>query len=247
MSRTRPAAAAAALLTLLALTATAQARPKIPPLPVLHTYEVRISMQMQSDFAFQHDPTGCNGNKPMGYDGKGQEVMTMSSPKPVIVSAIYAKGMDPSVMRKDLKPAFEVTGQSKRTGSMTQVVCDTNPPSDIEPCLGDFPVHDALQLTFYKGKFRIDTQTVQDTHSLIPGCGNSTFDWDGATSRTGYVLTHVAEGAAPAKKFKTGSFSLRAHDRETCATGDFGAPSSTCVTNWDYKVNFRLVKKRRHH
>src|SRR4051794_15671017 len=189
MSRTS-LAACAALMTL-AAAGTAQAATR-PSLPVLRTYEVRIALQMQSDFSFQHDPVGCNGRLPEGYDGKGQEIMSMRSPRPVLVQTIYSKGYDPIVSRRDLKPAFEVSGTSKRTGGMTQVVCDTNPPSKIEPCLGEFPVHDMLQLTFYKGRFHIDTQTVQDTHSLITGCGNDSFDWDGATARTGYVLTHVA-------------------------------------------------------
>jgi hypothetical protein len=246
MSRTRLAAACAALLTLSAAATSEAKLPKRQPLPVLSTYELRISMQMQSDFSFQNDPTGCNGDKPMGYDGKGQEIMTMSSPKPVLVQTFYAKGVDPTVMRKDLKAAFPIAGISTRTGGMTQVVCDTNPPSEIEPCLGKFPVHDEMELRFYKGRFQISTNTVQDTHSLIPGCGNSTFDWDGATARTGYVLTHTAEGPAPAKKFKTGSFSLRAHDLEHCVATDFGAPTGSCATTWDYKVNFRRVKKQKH-
>ena len=245
MSRTR-LAACAALMTLAAAGTAQAAKPKLPPMPVLRTYEVRISMQMQSDFSFQNDPTGCNGRLPEGYDGKGQELMAMSSPKPVLVQTIYQKGIDPSVMRKDLKPAFSVAGQSKRTGGMTQVVCDSNPPSRIEPCLGAFPVHDELELRFYKGRFQIDTNTVQDTHSLIAGCGNDSFDWDGATARTGDVLTHVAEGPAPATKFKTGSFSLRAHDVEHCVPTDFGAATGSCTTTWDYKVNFRRVKKHKH-
>jgi hypothetical protein len=244
MSRTR-LAACAALMTL-AAAGTAQAKPKLPPLPVLHTYEVRISMQMQSDFSFQNDPVGCNGRLPMGYDGKGQEIMTMSSPKPVLVQTIYQKGIDPSVMRKDLKPGFPISGVSKRSGGMTQVVCDSNPPSKIEPCLGDFPVHDEMELRFYKGRFQISTRTVQMTHDLITGCGNDSFDWDGATARTGAVLTQVGEGPAPATKFKTGSFSLRGHHVDHCVPTDFGAATGSCTTTWDYKVNFRLVKKRKH-
>jgi hypothetical protein len=246
MSRTRLAAACAALLTL-AVAASAHARPKLPPMPILHTYEVRISLQMQSDFAFQNDPVGCNGRLPQGYDGRGQEIMQMRSPKPVLVQTFYAKGSDPGVMRKDLKAAYPITGTSRRTGSMTLVVCDSHPPSKIEPCLGTFPVHDEMELSFYKGRFTISTNTVQDTHSLIAGCGNESFDWDGATARTGFVLTHVAQGPAPATKFKTNAFSLHAHDVEHCVATDFGAASGSCTTAWDYKVNFRLVKKRRHH
>ena len=245
--RTRSSAALAALLTLSLTAAGAQARPKLPPLPILHNYEVRISLTMESNFAFQNNPTGCDGRLPEGYDGQGQEIMQMSSPKPVLVQAIYAKGSDPGVMRKDLKPSYPVVGTSRRNGSMTQVVCEAHPPSNIEPCLGSFPVHDELQLSFYKGRFTIDTQTVQLTHGLIGGCGNESFDWDGATARTGAVLTHVAQGPAPATKFKTNAFSLRAHDVEHCTPTDFGAATSTCTTTWDYKVNFRLVKKRRHH
>jgi hypothetical protein len=248
MSRTR-LAACAALMTLAAAGTAQAAKPKLPSLPVMRTYEVRISLQMQSDFSFQNDPVGCNGRLPEGYDGKGQEIMTMSSPKPVQVQTVYSKGYDPTVMRKDLKPAFSIAGTSTRTGGMTQVVCDSNPPSNIEPCLGRFPVHDEMELRFYKGppaRFQISTNTVQDTHSLIAGCGNSSFDWDGATARTGYVLTHVAEGPAPAKKFKTGSFSLRAHDVEHCVPTDFGAATGSCATTWDYKVNFRRVKKHKH-
>src|SRR5215212_4070238 len=155
MSRTR-LAACAALMTL-AAAGTAQAAK--PSLPVMRTYEVRISMQMQSDFSFQNDPVGCNGRLPEGYDGKGQEIMAMSSPKPVMVQTVYAKGSDPTVMRKDLKPAFSIAGTSTRTGGMTQVVCDTNPPSKIEPCLGKFPVHDEMELRFYKSRFQISTNT----------------------------------------------------------------------------------------
>ena len=245
MSRTR-LAACAALMTLAAAGTAQAAKPKLPPMPVLRTYEVRISVQMQSDFSFQNDPVGCNGRLPMGYDGKGEELMSMSSPRPVLVQTIYQKGIDPSVMRKDFKPAFSIAGTSTRTGGMTQVVCDTNPPSNIEPCLGKLPVHDEMELRFYKGRFQISTNTVQDTHSLIAGCGNSSFDWDGATARTGYVLSHVAEGPAPATKFKTGSFSLRAHDVEHCVPTDFGAATGSCTTTWDYKVNFRRVKKHKH-
>src|SRR5690349_16507810 len=71
MSRTR-LAACAAFMTLAAAGTAQAAKPKLPALPVLRTYEVRISMQMQSDFSFQSDPVGCNGRLPMGYDGKGQ-------------------------------------------------------------------------------------------------------------------------------------------------------------------------------
>jgi hypothetical protein len=77
-SRTRSAAAPAALLTLTATATAAQAR--------------RISMTMHSNFAFQNDPVGCNGRLPSGYDGQGEEIMQMSSPKPVLVQSIYAKG-----------------------------------------------------------------------------------------------------------------------------------------------------------
>src|SRR3954453_5931547 len=48
---------------------------------------------------------------------------------------------------------------------------------------------------------------------------------------------------APAKKFKTGAFSLRAHDVEHCVPTDFGAASGSCTTTWAYKVNFRRVTK----
>jgi hypothetical protein len=245
MSRTAIAAACAALTTLTAAAGTAQAA-KLPPLPVLRTYEVRISMQMESNFSFQSDPAGCNGRLPEGYDGKGHEIMQMHSPKPVLVQTIYQRGIDPSVMRKDLKPSFAITGTSRRDGAMTQVVCDTSPPSKIEPCLGSFPVHDELELRFYRGRFQIATQTVQDTHSLISGCGNESFDWDGATARTGYVLTQTGEGPAPAKRFKTGSFSLRSHGVDHCVPTDFGAATGSCSTTWDYKVNFRRVAERRH-
>jgi hypothetical protein len=245
--RTRSSAALAALLTLLAVAAAAQARPKIPPPPVMHTYEVRIAMSMESNFAFQNDPVGCNGRLPEGYDGQGREIMQMSSPRPVLVQTVYSKGYDPTVMRKDLKPSYSITGTSKRTGSMTQVVCEDHPPSNFEPCLGSFPVHDEMELSFYKGRFTISTNTVQDTHALIAGCGNSSFDWDGATARTGYVLTQTAQGPAPASKFKSNSFSLRAHTLDHCVPTDFGAASGSCTTTWDYKVNFRLVKQRKHH
>jgi hypothetical protein len=212
-------------------------------LPSLRTYELRISMQMKSDFSFNHDPVGCNGNKPMGYDGEGHEIMDMKSPKPVLVQVFTAPGVDPSVSRKDLKPSYAISGLSKRTGQMTWAVCDTSPPSKIEPCLGQFPVHDEMELRFYKQRFQISTNTVQDTHSLIGGCGNDSFDWDGATARTGYVLTQTGEGPAPRSKFKTkGSFTLHGTHRDTCVVADFGA-SGACATTWSYKVNFRRVKK----
>ena len=78
MSRTR-LAACAALMTLAAAGSAQAAKPKLPPMPALRTYEERIGMQMQSDFSFQNDPVGCNGRVRMGYDGKGQELMAMSS------------------------------------------------------------------------------------------------------------------------------------------------------------------------
>ena len=53
---------------------------------------------------------------------------------------------------------------------------------------------------------------------------------------------HVAEGPAPLKKFRTGSFSLRAFDREKCVPTDFGANTGSCETTWSYKVNFRKHK-----
>jgi hypothetical protein len=237
MSRTRLAAACAALTTL-AAAGTAQAA----GIPGLRTYEVRISMQMKSDFRFSHDPVGCNGNKPMGYDGEGHEIMEMTSPRPVRVQVFAPPTGDPSVMRKDLKSSYSVAGLSKRTGQMTQVVCDTSPPSKIEPCLGQFPVHDELELRFYKQKFQISTNTVQDTHSLITGCGNDSFNWDGAVARTGYVLTQVGEGPAARSKWKTkGSFSFYGTHRDNCVVADFGA-DGTCATAWSYKVNFRRLK-----
>lgn len=244
-NRTRSSAALAALLTLLSVAATAQARPKLPALPIMHKYEVRISLNMQSDFSFQHDPTGCNGRLPEGYDGQGQEIMQMSSHKPALVQAIYTKGYDPGVSRIDLKSFYEVSGTSRRTGSMTEVVCEDHPDVKLGACLGSFPVHDQLELAFYKGRFTISTQSVQMTHDLITGCEDANFDWDGATARTGAVLTHVAQGPAPAKRFKTKSFSLRAHDVEHCTPTDFGAATGSCTTTWDYKVNFRLVKKHK--
>ena len=52
---------------------------------VMRTYDVKIDLTMESNFSFQADPAGCTG-KGEGYAGAGQEIIKMSSPKPVRVT-----------------------------------------------------------------------------------------------------------------------------------------------------------------
>jgi hypothetical protein len=218
---------------------------KTPRLPVLRNYEVRISLAMTSNFSLQPDPRGCNDEKPMGWSGSGQEILEMRSPRPVRVQMMLAGGQA-SLSRADGKFGFEFTGDTRRSGQMTQILCGQSADSGIDACTGRFPLSATLDMNVVRGKVYVSHQQGPDTREAIPSCDDKRFDWDGAVARTGTVLLQPAQGAAPISKLKTkGSFTLTATHHDECDLEYLGP--GTCATDWTYRVNFRRVaaKKRR--
>ena len=236
-----------ALLALAALpTATASAAKPPKMSDILRTYDVKIDLTMESNFAFQADPTGCYG-KSEGYAGAGQEIIKMSSPKPVRVTLyVPPKGEkgEPYVARKDLKSGFALEGTSKRSGQMASIVCGESTDTQLSNCAGETRVHDTVDITFYNGTWLLGSG-MADTDDQMPGCRQAQFDWDGAVARTGYILLQSARGPAARSKLKTkGSFSLQAVEKDQCAVADFG--TGTCGTTWTYTAHFKRVAKARH-
>jgi hypothetical protein len=235
--------ASCGLLTAAAAPASAANPPRMSDL--VRDYDLRLSVSMKSNFAFQPDPVGCNGRKPAGYAGAGEEILQMSSPKPVRVQLMTVPGADPSVSRKDLKPGFELVGESRRSGEMTHVICDESRSGQTEGCTGKFPMRQNAQMSFYRGKWRISTQSGPTTRDAIPSCSENTdanFDWDGAVARTGIVMLESAEGPASRSKLKSRSFTLEARMVDECDVDYFGLGS--CKTEWVYRANFRKVKTK---
>ena len=228
--------AAAALA--LAGPATAQSLP-------LRNYDLRLSVAMKSSFAFQPDPVGCAGTKPLGTSGSGEEVLEMRSPRPVRVQLYRPPDTVPSVRRKDFKPGFELAGETRRSGAFSRVACDESEAGYAAGCVGRFPVRQDVQLSFYGGKWQIATQSGPTTRELIPSCSDAGFDWDGAVSRTGIGLLEAAEGPAPGSRLKAKSFTLVARHVEGCDAPYLGI--GTCNTEWTYKASFRKVKPKRKH
>jgi hypothetical protein len=237
--------AACGLMTTSAAPASAANPPRMSDL--VRDMDVRLSVSMKSNFSFQPDPTGCLGRKPEGYAGAGEEILQMSSPKPVRVQLVTAPGADPGVSRKDLKSGFEIAGTSRRSGDMTHYICDDVHSNQTAGCTGSFPVDQKVELSFYRGKWRIGTQSGPTTRDAIPSCGeknaDAIFDWDGAVARTGVVMLQSAEGPAPVSKLKSKAFTLQARLVESCDADYFGL--GTCKTEWLYKANFRKVRTKR--
>ena len=235
-----------ALLSLVALpAATATAKPfKLSD--VMRTYDVKIGLTMESNFAFQADPTGCMG-KGEGYAGAGKEIIKMSSPKPVRVTLyVPPKGDkgEPYVSRKDLKSGFALTGTSKRSGQMTSIVCGESTDTQLSNCAGESQINDKVDITFFKGTWLLGSG-LANTDDQMPGCRKAQFDWDGAVARTGYMLLQSARGKAARSKLKTkGSFSLTAVEKDECDVQYFG--TGTCGTTWSYTVHFKRVAKAKH-
>jgi hypothetical protein len=237
------------LVAALAVAAPASAAkpPKLSDL--MRNYDLSLSLQMKSDFAFAPDPTGCNGQKAMGWAGAGQEVLEMHSTKPVRVTLYTPPDTDPSISRKDLKGEFAMTGTSRRSGQMTDVICGENHPSGIEACTGEFRFDQAVAISFYNGTWLIGGNSGPTTREAIKPCDDDRFDWDGAVARTGIVMLQSARGKAARSKMKTkGSFSLTATQKDQCDVQYFGTGS--CATTWTYKATFKRVAKKakkKHH
>jgi hypothetical protein len=214
---------------------------------LMRDYDLRLSVSMKSNFAFQPDPVGCNGRKPAGYAGAGEEILQMKSPKPVRVTLITAPGADPSVSRKDLKAGFELVGESRRSGEMTHVICDDSHANQTAGCTGRFRMDQKMEMNFFRGKWRIGTHSGPTTRDAIPSCGeknsDAVFDWDGAVARTGVVMLESAQGPAPLSKLKSRAFTLEARHAEGCDVSYFGL--GTCKTEWVYRANFRKAKTKR--
>jgi hypothetical protein len=237
--------AACGLLT--AAAAAPASAAKVPRMSdLMRDYDLRLSVSMKSNSSFQPDPVGCNGRKPAGYAGAAEEILTMSSPKPVRVTLVTAPGAEPAVTRKDLKPGFELAGESRRSGEMTHVICDESHANQTAGCVGKFPLRQKAEITFFRGKWRFGTHSGPSTREAIPTCSETSgavFDWDGAVARTGTTLLETAQGPAPRSKLKSRSFTLEARLVEGCDVAYFGLGS--CKTEWTFRANFRQVKKKR--
>jgi hypothetical protein len=212
---------------------------------LVREYDLRISVSMKSKFAFQPDPVGCNGRLPSGYAGSGEEIVQMTSPKPVRVTMVDAPGADVVVNRKDMKAGFELAGESRRSGDMTFVTCNQSKPGQAAPCVGTFPLSQKVEMGFFDGRWRIKSQSGPTTRQAVPSCDedSTVFDWDGAVARTGITLLEPATGAAARSRLKARSFTLEARLTESCDVPFFG--TGTCGTEWVYRANFRKAKSKR--
>jgi hypothetical protein len=233
-----------AAVALLTLGGTAAVPADAAPLSPVRDYDLKLSVSMKSDFSFNVDPTGCNGRKPNGWIGSGQEILEAGSPKPVRVTLMAFKGSDMVLNRKDRKAGYEIVGTTRRTGSMRQQVCDDMLDAKIERCLGEHRIDTKVDPMFmHNDKFQISDTMNQDTRDVIPACGDDAFGWDSAVSRTGVVLLDT--GQAPGRKARKtkGSFTLTSTSKDTCDVAYFG--TGTCGTEWTWKAKFTPVKKRK--
>jgi hypothetical protein len=232
-----------AVLGVCAVTATqAQAAKKPPKLSdLMADYDLRISVQMKSSFAFQPKPNDCAGKYPMGWSGAGEEILEMRSPKPVRVTVFRAPGEVPGVGRKDLKAGFDLTGETRRSGQMTNVVCQDSIPNKTDGCTGKFPLTQKVQIQFQRDRWSIGTQSGPSTREAIPSCTDQNFDWDGAVARAGTTLLNGVVAPLDPRKLRSSSFTLEAREVADCGAEYFGI--GTCKTEWVYKANFRQVKK----
>ena len=212
----------------------------------IRDYDVRLTVQMKSNFAFSTKTEECGGPKEEGYSGKGEEIMNLSSPKPVRVT-LMPNRVQSGFMRKDLKSDLELTGTTKRSGSMTWTVCGKPMQTQFNDCLGEHRVNTAVNFQFLTGnRWVLGDSLKQSTRDVVKACDDGVgFDWDGAVSRAGTTLISSHIGKAPwSKVAKTkGPFSLTASGRDECDADYFG--QGTCVTEWSYKANFTPVKKKR--
>jgi hypothetical protein len=212
----------------------------------IRTYDLRLSIQMKSNFSFATKTIECGGPKQDGYSGAGEEIMKLSSPKPVRVT-LMANRTQSGLMRKDLKPDLEVTGTTKRSGSMSWTVCGKPVATQFNDCLGEHRVDSAVNFQFLTGnRWVLGDSLKQSTREVVKACDDGVgFDWDGAVSRAGTTLISSHIGKAPwSKVAKTkGPFSLTASGRDECDADYFGV--GTCVTEWSYKATFTPVKKKR--
>ena len=214
--------------------------------PGFRDYDVKLSVSMTSTFSFDVDPTGCNGIKPSGYIGSGQEILEASSPRPVRVTIYAFPGQDVGMSPKRWSGGFPLEGVTKRTGSMRFHVCDADPPIRFDACTGRHRFSTKVNFAFGAGNtFSVSDTMNQTTRNVVPPCDDSAFDWDGAVARTGVVLLDDATGSAEkARKTKSG-FTLRAGSTETCDVQYFG--TGTCGTTWRWTAKFTPVtgKKKR--
>jgi hypothetical protein len=230
-------AATAALLTL-AGTADAASMPSV------RDYDLRLSVSMKSNFSFNVKPTGCNGTKPSGWVGSGQELLEASSPKPVRVSVLAFKGSEIVMNRKDLKNEYELQGTSRRTGSMQSVICGETSDAKMGPCTGTKAFTTAASLLVGpQEKWTVSDTVKKMSDDLIPGCDDEQFDWDGASARTGRVFLDSARGSVAKLRKGKGTVTLTASTTEQCDLDYFGPGS--CSTTWNYKLRLTPVKAAR--
>lgn len=216
-------------------------------LPVVRDYDLRLEVHMKSAFAFQPVTVDCGGPKLEGYSGRGEELLDLTSPKPVRVQLIASPGAQPGVMRKDLKPNFEMRGETRRSGGMTWQVCGKETPTQFNDCLGKHPIDTSVSLQFLtRSRWLVSDSLDQSTRDVVKACDDGVgFDWDGAVSRAGTTLLTSHFGNAPASKMRKtkGPFTITASGRDTCDASSFG--TGTCVTEWSYKARFTPVTKKR--
>jgi hypothetical protein len=236
--------AAAALAV--ALTPAASAEARSAGQLIMADYDLRLSVSMQSDFSFQPVVTDCGPVAyPEGYSAKGQEILTMRSPKPVRVQLLSSPGSTSIAPKRSLRYTYPLVGETRRTGQATSFYCGDTRPTMIDRCVGRFPLKLDAEISFLGNgtKVLMSGQPSPSTRDQIPACGDDIlFDWDSAVARTGTVLLEPGKGSAPRSKLKAKSFTLTGTARDNCAVGDFGQGS--CATSWTWKANLRKVKRR---
>jgi hypothetical protein len=214
---------------------------------VMRDYDLRLSVQMKSNFSFQTVTEDCGGPKQRGYAGAGEEILELRSPKPVRVTLTASPGAVPGVSRKDLKADFPMVGETRRSGSMQGFSCGKQLPNRFADCTGRHRIDTSVGLQFLtRNRWLVSDSLDQSTREVVKACDDGAgFDWDGAVARTGTVLLQSHFGNAPDSKIRKtkGSFSLTAAGRDTCDVDYFGA--GTCVTDWSYKATFTPVKKKK--
>lgn len=230
--------AVAALVSIGASTADAAS------VPGLRDYDLRLSVQMTSNFAFAVKPTGCNGVKPSGWTGSGQEILEARSPKPVRVTIGAFPGEEIVMNRKDGRTAFDLQGTSKRTGSMQRVICGETSDANIAPCTGTKAFATTAELLVGpQEKWAVSDTLKQMSDDVVAGCDDQAFDWDGASGRTGRVFLDSARGSVAKLREAKGTVTLTASEKGACDLDYFGPGS--CATTWSYKLTLTPVKAKR--
>lgn len=212
----------------------------------MRDFDVKLSVTMRSSFSFRPNPTGCNGQLPLGYTGSGQEILQASSPRPVRLTYVDDGGTaQPTLSRRDLKSAFAIEGTTTRSASLTATVCQPQPPLRLASCVGRHRFADAIELAFMSGtRFVFSSARSKPTTAVVKGCDRSGFNWDSAVARTGNVLLLAASGRTARSRLarSRSAVTLRAHAVERCDVPDFGLGS--CRTEWSYAARFTPVKRR---